>query len=133
MTTKLKIPFKSFALSSLIGLSLLFSACSASQPNVSPENNQGNNPDNNPIVTSTDEPMMIEGKIVAVMESFPLQLKVKTESGSYSVQLLSDTKITREGETVDPGKLSPNQKVRIKGQSSGSTKSAITAETIEIR
>ncbi|NEO72126.1 hypothetical protein [Moorena sp. SIO3H5] len=132
MTTKPQITFKSFALSSLIGLSLLFSACSAPQPNVSPENNQGNNPDNNPIVTSTDEQMIIEGKIVAVMESFPLQLKVKTESGSYSVQLLSDTKITRQGETVDPGKLSPKQKVRIKGQSSGSSKSAITAETIEI-
>ncbi|AOX02194.1 hypothetical protein BJP34_24595 [Moorena producens PAL-8-15-08-1] len=133
MTTKLQIPFKSFAFSSLIGLSLLFSACSAPQPDVSPENNQGNNPDNNPIVTSTDEQMIIEGKIVAVMESFPLQLKVETQSGSYSVQLLSDTKITRQGETVDPGKLSPDQKVRIKGQSSASSKSAMTAQTIEIR
>ncbi|NEO78092.1 hypothetical protein [Moorena sp. SIO4G3] len=132
MTTKLQIPFKSFALSSLIGLSLLFSACSAPQPDVSPENNQGNNPDNNPIVTSTDEQMIIEGKIVAVMESFPLQLKVETQSGSYSVQLLSDTKITRQGETVDPGELSPEQKVRIKGQSSASSKSAMTAQTIEI-
>ncbi|OLT61670.1 hypothetical protein [Moorena bouillonii] len=132
MSTKLQIRFKSFVLSSLIGLSLLFSACSAPQPDVSPKNNQGNNPDNNPIVTSTDEQMIIEGKIVAVMESFPLQLKVETKSGSYSVQLLSDTKITRQRETVDPGKLSPNQKVRIKGQSSGSSKSAMTAETIEI-
>ena len=96
MTTKLHICFKSFALSSLIGLCLLFSACSAPQPDVPSENNQGNNP----IERSTDEQMMIEGKIVAVMESFPLQLKVKTESGSYSVQLLSDTKITRQGETV---------------------------------
>ena len=132
MNSKLQIRFKSFALSIIIGLSLLFSACTAPQPDVSPENNQGNNPDNNPIVTSTDEQMIIEGKIVAVMESFPLQLKVDTKSGSYSVKLLSDTKITRQGETVDPGELSPDQKVRIKGQSSGSSQSAITAQTIEI-
>jgi hypothetical protein len=74
--------------------------------------------------------MIIEGTIVEVMESWPLQLTVETETGRYHVALLSETTITREDETVDPGELLPDLQVRVEGQRTDS--SAIIAQTIEI-
>ena len=74
--------------------------------------------------------MAIEGSIVEVMESWPLQLTVETEAGRYQVSLLSETTVTREGETVDPGELMPGLRIRVGGQSSGAN--AMTARAIEI-
>jgi hypothetical protein len=74
--------------------------------------------------------MTIEGKIVEVMESLPLQLTVETATGRYHIGLLPDTAIIREGETIDPGGLLPGLQVRVGGQASGPN--AMTAQTIEI-
>jgi hypothetical protein len=74
--------------------------------------------------------MIIEGKIVEVMESWPLQLTVETGTGRYHVELLSETTITREGETVDPGELLPDLQVRVQGQASGPN--TMTAQAIKV-
>lgn len=74
--------------------------------------------------------MEIEGKIKEVMESWPLQLAVDTDVGRYHVGLLSNTKIIKGDENVDPGDLRPNLTVLIKGKSAGDK--SMTAEIIEI-
>jgi hypothetical protein len=112
-------------LSSLVVLCLLLTACGGDQPVTAPDS-AGQEPSAAP----TGGPMIIEGTIVEVMESWPLQLTVETETGRYHVALLSETTITREGETVDPGELLPDLQVRVEGQRTGS--SAISAQTIEI-
>jgi hypothetical protein len=73
---------------------------------------------------------MIEGTILEVMESFPLQLTLKTETGRYHVALLEETTITQEGATVESGILRPGMRVRIEGQASALN--AMTAQSIEI-
>ena len=74
--------------------------------------------------------MIIEGTIVEVMESWPLQLSVKTQTARYHVELLSETAIMHEGRNVDPGKLSPGLQVRVEGQAGG--RLAMTAQSIEL-
>lgn len=112
-------------LSGLVVLGLLLTACGGDQPVTAPDSAE-----QEPSVAPTGGPMIIEGKIVEVMESWPLQLTVETETGRYHVELLSETTITREGETVDPGELLPDLLIRVQGQRTGS--SAIIAQTIEI-
>ena len=112
-------------LSSLVVLGLLLTACGGDQPVTAPDS-----AGQEPSVAPTGGPMIIEGKIVEVMESWPLQLTVETETGRYHVALLSETTITREGETVDPGELLPDLQVRVEGQASGAN--AMTAQAIEV-
>jgi hypothetical protein len=76
--------------------------------------------------------MIIEGKIVNVMESWPLQLQVETQSGRYHVLLLSQTVITREGQKINPKELNTNLQVLVKGQESGENQLSMITHEIEI-
>lgn len=75
--------------------------------------------------------MIIEGTIVEVMESWPLQLMVQTREGRYYVELLSETRITQAGESINQENLSPNLLVQITGKA-GFEQLTMSAETIEI-
>ncbi len=76
--------------------------------------------------------MEIEGKIITVMESWPLQLTVQAQTALYHVVLRSDTQITQKGQAVDPGSLRPDLPVKIEGQVSSSNPLAMNAEAIEV-
>jgi hypothetical protein len=81
---------------------------------------------------STQKAMEIEGKIITVMESWPLQLTVQAQTALYHVVLRSDTQITQQGKAVDPGSLRPDLSVRISGQVSSSNPLAVNARVIEV-
>jgi hypothetical protein len=74
--------------------------------------------------------MVIEGEVVAVMESWPLQLTVQTMQGTYHVALLDETQITQRAELAEPSALRPGARVRIEGRQSAA--SALVAKNIEI-
>lgn len=76
--------------------------------------------------------MEIKGKIMTVMESWPLQLTVQTQTALYHVVLRSDTQITQQRQVVDPGSLRPDLPVRIRGQISSSNPLAMNAQVIEV-
>lgn len=84
-------------------------------------------------VSATGEKMVIEGKIVEVMESWPLQLVVETQSGRYYVELVPETTIAQQGQKVDQGNLKAGLQVQLEGQRSGSSQLAMTAQVIEIK
>lgn len=75
--------------------------------------------------------MIIEGTIVEVMESYPLQLIVQTREGRYYVELLSETRITQAGESINQGNLSPSLQVKITGNA-GFEQLTMSAENVEI-
>lgn len=76
--------------------------------------------------------MDIEGTITAVMESWPLQLSVKTADGIYDVDLTEETAITRSGQPLEPGQLSPELNVVITGTALNPEKTAMSADTITV-
>lgn len=86
-----------------------------------------------PDLTKVDRKMSIEGTITEVMESWPLQLMVETNAGSYYVELLVDTKITQNGEVVEANRLMPGIQVVITGDASPTQNNAMTAQSIEIK
>lgn len=51
--------------------------------------------------------------IVAIMESWPLQLELQSPSGREAVALAADVIVQRRGATLDPGQLRPGQQIRI--------------------
>jgi len=73
--------------------------------------------------------MVIQGRIVEVMESWPVQLVVQTRDGRYHVELLSQASVERGNQKVDPGQLVPNMQVRVEGQS-GSGQFTMTAQLV---
>lgn len=95
--------------------------------------NQSVSSPNNHSVPHTSEAIGIEGKISQVMESFPLQLMVETKDGCYCVALLPETKIARQGKTVDASNLNPGLTVEIQGLSSAANQLAMTAQVIKIK
>ena len=62
--------------------------------------------------------MVIDGTIVAVLESWPLQLRVETQEGPYLVALLAETTVVDEGKSVEAGTLRVGQRVRLEGEAS---------------
>lgn len=74
--------------------------------------------------------MTIEGTIVSVMESWPLQLVVETATGRRHVALRSDTVITANGQTVEANRIVPGVRVRIDGDASSAD--AMTASALDI-
>lgn len=74
--------------------------------------------------------MTIEGTIVSVLESWPLQLEIETEAGRTQVALRSDTIITADGQPIDANRLMPGVRVRIKGDASGAD--ALSASALDI-
>ncbi len=69
---------------------------------------------------------------MTVMESWPLQLTVQTQTALYHVVLRSDTQITQQGKEVNPGSLRPDLPVRIGGQVYSSNPLGMNAEAIEV-
>lgn len=60
--------------------------------------------------------VVFDGTIVGILESYPLTLQVRDATGEeYYVGLSVDTKITRNGETLDMGELSTEMRVHIEG------------------
>jgi len=126
--SEMRIRLKCFGFSSLIVLGLLLISCGGEQTVSSPDD-----PVAAPSPTVTSEPMIVEGQITEVMESWPLQLVVETQTGRYHIQLLEETKIIQEGQAVNPEILKPGMRVQVKGQGSESNQLAMTAEAIEIK
>jgi hypothetical protein len=60
---------------------------------------------------------IVEGNIVRVMESWPLQLVVDTPSGRLGVLLTEETKIMEGGRSAGSNALLPGEKVRLAGRS----------------
>ena len=76
--------------------------------------------------------MTIEGFVKAVMETYPLQLKVEAGGAIYHVSLRDRTCVSRRGRAVDSGGITPSTAVRITGPRAAGAENAITAEAIEI-
>ena len=111
--------------------------CTVSPPVESPDSTLNPEPDSSVSSESTDVDqegsMSIEGEITAVMESWPLQLTVDTETESYFVSLDPDTDITQGGTAVEASQLSPGQAVKISGTLSPSEENAMVAQSVEIK
>ena len=75
--------------------------------------------------------MTIEGSILEVMESWPLQLIIKTPAGRWHVALLTTTTIALGPQQVDPGELVPGLAVVVSGHAEPGPQ-ALTAEAIHI-
>jgi hypothetical protein len=76
--------------------------------------------------------MIIEGKVLHVMESWPLQLIVEGHEGNIQVALELDTKVTRHSHKVNPKEIVPGINIRADGDSSTGNKFGMTAKSIEI-
>ncbi len=76
--------------------------------------------------------MTIKGRIIEVMESYPLQLMVDVEGIQYDVGLLEETLVIEEGLSIDPGRLRPGLFITIKGERSETSNTAIIAKSILI-
>lgn len=74
--------------------------------------------------------MNLEGVIVEIMESYPLQLVVETSAGRYQVALSEATAITQATATRQQADLRVQMHVQITGSKSGPN--AMMATTIEI-
>ena len=76
--------------------------------------------------------MVIEGQIVDVMESYPLQLTVSANGIVYYVGLQEETTVARFGSYVDAGQLMPGALVTVRGERSSTSHTAMTAAHIEL-
>ena len=74
--------------------------------------------------------MVIEGTIIGVMETWPLQLSVDTREGTWQVALAETTVVTSGGRPVDLSKLLPGRRVRVDGEAS--TARAMKATRIDL-
>lgn len=75
---------------------------------------------------------MLEGTILEVMESWPLQLLLESGASRYSVGLTEATVVMRRGQPVGAGELLPGLFVRIIGKTSPADGAAVCADRIEI-
>jgi hypothetical protein len=76
--------------------------------------------------------MVIDGTVVDVMETWPLQLSIHTTSGLYHVVLSESTIITSEGwQPVDAGAVQPGAAVEVQGEFSGAQR--MTVERLDVR
>ena len=76
--------------------------------------------------------MIIEGRIVSVMETWPLQLAVQGEGSVVHVQLTDQTSLLRGGSAIDPGEISPSMRVEVKGQPLAGDPSALIADSVRV-
>ena len=73
--------------------------------------------------------MVIEGEIIHVMETWPLQV-VQSQQGRYDVSLLEQTRILRGSQQVSASELRPGTNVEILGEGEGM---ALRAQTVRIK
>jgi hypothetical protein len=74
--------------------------------------------------------VVIEGTIIDVMETWPLQLSVDTREGIYHVALAETTAVTSEGRPEEPAQLLPGRPIRVEGKASNAR--AMKAARIDI-
>ncbi|MGD1804996.1 hypothetical protein ACP6PL_06090 [Dapis sp. BLCC M126] len=75
--------------------------------------------------------MIIEGKLIEIMETFPLQLSIETEDKKkHTVTLDPNANTIKQGKTLDVNKLKLEQQIRVKGKTLKSGANII--ESIEI-
>jgi len=74
--------------------------------------------------------MWIDGFIIEVYETWPLQLSVDASGELYHVGLLLETKITHQGSPVSASEVKAHRRIRINGTASGQR--ALIAESIEL-
>lgn len=60
-----------------------------------------------------EEFISINATVKHVMESWPLQLSIRTSAGEEQVALAEQTVIKRAGVRVDPGMIQPGQQVLV--------------------
>ena len=72
----------------------------------------------------------MEGRIVGVLETWPLQLLVEGTQGRWSVALGAETVIRQAGRTIDPGGLRPGSRVVVRGEVTGAL--AMGADSIDL-
>ncbi len=56
---------------------------------------------------------MIEGTVVEVMESWPLQLSVQAETTERWFTLSDEAVVVDKGDAADPGHIKPGQKIHV--------------------
>jgi hypothetical protein len=76
--------------------------------------------------------MVVRGRIVEVMESYPPQLIVDVDGRNYYVGLIETTRVIRGGQATDFGSLLPNLNIIVEGECSGLDDTAMTATCIEL-
>jgi hypothetical protein len=74
--------------------------------------------------------MRIEGNIVDVFESWPLQLAVEADTIRCHVSLAHNTSIIFQGRPASPQDLKTHRRIRIEGEAAGTN--ALLATNIEI-
>ncbi len=74
--------------------------------------------------------MQLEGVIVEIMESYPLQLVVETTTGRYQVALTEATTLTEAADSRAQADLQVQMRIRLTGVQHDAN--AMTATTIEI-
>ena len=74
----------------------------------------------------------IRGVIASVMESWPLQLSITSDSERVSIALTENTEIGQGGRRVPAGDLRVGQFVRIEGKITSQDPAAVTAYRLEI-
>lgn len=126
---QLAMPFRRHLLFGLLTLKLSLLGCMMDTS----VNSAGNTSSNasSPAASAASQPMKIEGKIVSIMETWPLQLTVTTSTGRYHVSLLPETIVKRADQPLDVSALRTNYTVQISGYSTEDH--AITAELIELQ
>jgi hypothetical protein len=76
--------------------------------------------------------MTVEGEIVAIRETWPLQLTVQSGTSRYDVVLRDRTSVRRGGRAVDPGGLRASERVRVTGVAAPGAADALVADAIEV-
>lgn len=61
----------------------------------------------------------VEGRIVAIFETWPLQLAVETAAGRIDVALAPDAAVTEGGRAAAPADLRDGTRVAIEGAETG--------------
>lgn len=74
--------------------------------------------------------MVIEGMVVDVMETWPLQLTLLSAESQFHITLTMDTSVTQDGKEVGMQRIRPGQHARILGKRIGDQ--GIAAEAIAI-
>jgi hypothetical protein len=112
----------------LLTLNLLLSSCIMNTSVNSGDNTLSNA--SSPLSASA-QPIEIEGEIISIMETCPLQLTVATSTERYHVSLLPETIVRQVSQPIDAGALRTHQTVQISGYSTENQ--TITAELIELQ
>lgn len=74
--------------------------------------------------------MVIEGMVVDVMETWPLQLTLAADKSRLHITLGMNTIVTQGGEDLEMAQIRPKQRIRVHGRRVG--ESGLVADSIVI-